>query len=107
MVLEAFFLNLPGFDDSLTDGCGGFSGFHFGELCEGHSLQFNQQVKPIHQWTADFGEIAVDLSWCADAMMERVAIVAAGTGVHGGDQHEGARVFHCGLCPGDGDSAVF
>ncbi len=42
--LESFLLNLAGGDDALTDGGGGLTGLHLGELGEGDSLDLAMNI---------------------------------------------------------------
>ena len=64
-------------------------------------------VDAVEQRSADLGEIALNLAGRADAVVGGVAIIAAGAGVHGGDEHKTAGVVDGVLGTADGDVAVF
>ena len=49
----------------------------------------------------------LNLSWRADTVVRGVAIVAAGTRVHGGYKHETTRIFHIILSTTDAYLTVF
>jgi hypothetical protein len=52
---------------------------------------FNMDVDAIEQRTADLAYIALDHRWSAHALAGLVVEIAAGTGVHGGREHEAGR----------------
>ena len=64
-------------------------------------------VDAVHEWAADFVEVAADGARGAGAFDSGVVVVAAGAGVHGCDEHEGGWVFDGGLGAADGDTSFF
>ena len=64
-------------------------------------------IDAVEQRSTDLGEIALNLSGRADAVVGGVAIVAAGAGVHGGDEHKTAGIVDGVLGTADGDVTVF
>ena len=106
-ILETGLLNLTCFDDPLTNGGRRFSWCHLTQVGEWHSLYLALYVDTVEQGAGDFGEVSGDLSRGADAVVGGVAVIAAGTGVHGCHEHERAGVFHGVIGPGDGDFSVF
>jgi len=64
-------------------------------------------VDAVEQWTGDAVKVLAYLSGIADALLRRMVVIAARTGVHRSYEHETGGVFHRDLCPGDGDFPVF
>lgn len=65
------------------------------------------QVDAVEQRAGELGAVALDLLRGATAWVGDVAQVAAGAGVHGGDQLETRREAHPVVGPGDDDLAAF
>ncbi len=63
-------------------------------------------VDTVHDGAAEFGEVRHALAGGAGAAVS-LPIVSAGAGIGRRHQHEGSRVLHLGLEPGDGHLAVF
>ena len=105
--VETVHLDVAGPGNPFADGGGGFFGAVAGELpdVDGRDLYVN--VYPVEKGAGYAGPVLVDLGGRAGAGAFRVAEVAAGTGVHGRDEHEpggeGDGVVHAGDC----DLAVF
>ena len=66
---------------------------------------FNMQVNAVHQGAAEFGLVAVDLVGCAAAAVLWRAQVAAGAGIHGGNQLKPRWEFSAPRGPRNGDRA--
>ena len=88
--LVPLLLNLPRFDDTLTDGGRRLTLRCTRKLFKGHTRDFHMQVDSIQQRTTYLVEVSLDLARCACAGMGGVMMVATGAWIHGGDQHEGA-----------------
>ena len=104
---ETFLLNLTGSNDALTNGRRWLAWFHLRQLRKRHRLYLAMDVDTVEQRAGDFVHVTLYLAGSADAMMGGIAIVAAGTGVHGGDEHERAGVLHVVFGTADGDDPVF
>ena len=78
-----------------------------GDILEGHGRYLHLDVNAVHQGAADLVHVFLDLARGADAMVRRVAIVAARTGIHAGHEHERTRILYGVLSAADGDMAVF
>ena len=64
-------------------------------------------VDAVEQGAGDALAVGFDLAWRAAAFAFRIAEVAAGAGVHGGDEHEAGGEGEAAGGAGDGDLAVF
>ena len=104
-VLETLRLYGSGGYYSLADDGAGFGGESLAEFGDGDGYYFDVDVDAVHEWAADFVEVAVDGAWRAGARDGGVVVVAAGAGVHGCDEHEGGWVFDGGLGAADSDVA--
>ena len=69
--------------------------------------RLDEQVDPVEQRAADALLVAGDSPGGADALLARVAVVAAGTGVHRAEQHESGGKGRRPLGAADGDDFVF
>ena len=78
-----------------------------GHLFEGDRRYFNLQVDAVEQRTGDAVQVFLYLAGTAHAGLRRVVVVAAGTGVHAGYEHETGGVFHIALHTRDADLTVF
>src|SRR5690606_10932175 len=65
------------------------------------------QVNAVEQRTGKLGAVALYLFRRAPTASGRIAEIAAGAGVHGGDQLEAGREAHLVARPGDHDLATF
>ena len=95
-----------GKDSFAYDGAG-FGGERLAEFGDGNWGDLDVEVDAVHEWAADFVEVAADGARGAGAFDGGVVVVAAGAGVHGCDEHEGGGVFDGGLGAADGDAAFF
>ena len=105
--LETFGLDGTSTNHTLTDGRAGLARVGLRNFLEGHGDDLHLDVDAVEQRTADLVHVAVYLAGRADAVVRGVAIVAAGTGVHAGHEHETAREVDVILGTRDGDVAVF
>ena len=60
----------------------------------------------VEQRSADLVHVALYLVGCAHAGVGGVTVISAGTRIHGGDEHERARIFDGVFGATDGDLAV-
>ena len=107
IVLEPFRLYGSGGYYSLAYDGTGFGRERSAEFGDGDWCDFDVDVDAVHEWAADFVEVAVDGAGRAGAFDGGVVVVAAWAGVHGCDEHEGCGVVDCGLGAADGDAAFF
>jgi len=63
-------------------------------------------IDAVEQRAGNFRHILLNAPGRAGASVRGVTIVAAGTGVHGGHEHEGGRIGDGVLGTGDVDDAV-
>ena len=96
---------VPGRGSAQAHGRGGFTGRAVDQLVGGQCAHLNMQVNAVQQWPAELALVARHLVGRATAGPQAGAQVAAGAGVHRGDQLEARRE----LCPagraGNGDVA--
>ena len=59
-----------------------------GEFVVADRRHLYMQIYSIQEWTRYFVQISFDTAWWTGAILFRVIKVAAGAGVHGGDEHE-------------------
>lgn len=97
----ALVLQVPGFGDLLGGGGAAFSGRWRVAQCGGFARHSEVQVDAIEQRPGEFVAIALDLVTAALAASRGFAKVAAGTGIHCGDQLEAGRETN--LVPRTGD----
>lgn len=71
-------LDLAGGFDALADGGAGFGGFDRGDLVGGEGGHFDLEIDAVEQGAGDFGEVARDLVWRADALAAAVIEETAG-----------------------------
>ena len=76
------------------------------QLAHRHGRHLDVQVDTVHQGTADFVQIALHGTGGAGALHRGVVVVAARTGVHGGDEHERGGIVDGHLGPADGHAAL-
>ena len=107
VVLEALGLDGASGEDSFAYDGAGFGGEGLAEFGDGNWGDLDVEVDAVHEWSADFVEVAADGARGAGAFDGGVVVVAAGAGVHGCDEHEGGGVFDGGLGAADGDAAFF
>jgi len=67
---------------------------------------FNLYIDPVKQRPGDFAEIFLYNALPTGAGGLRVVVIAAGTGIHGCNEHKTRRVIYSEFCPGDGDVAI-
>ena len=89
---ETLFLYLPGSDNPFANDGTRFARLHLAELCKRNGLYLAMNVDAVEQRATDFVQVLHDLSGCAAAVFVGMVVVAARTGVHRGDEHEGARI---------------
>ena len=102
----AFLLNLAGTDDALADGCRGFAGLGPTEVVEAEGRDFDLYVDAVQERSADLVQVFVNLSGRALTRLGGMVVVAAGTGVHRGDEHDVTGVLYAVLGASDGDVTV-
>lgn len=93
--------------DARADGSGGLAGASASEVAELDRGHFDVDINAIEERAADFAAVFHGELWGAGAGLGGVTEVAAGAGIHGGDEHEarGEGERACGT--GDGDEAIF
>ena len=92
---EAVVLDVAGLQDTFADHGGGLRWNRVGEFLVLDCRSLHMQVDPIEERSRDLPAVALHLAWGAAAFPFGIAIVAAGTGIHGGDEHEGRGKGHC------------
>ena len=83
------------------------AGHALGEVVVGEGGDFYAEVDAVEQGVGDAGAVATDLSRRAGAGAPRVGEIAAGAGIHRGEEGEARRVGQRDLGTGDGDGVVF
>src|SRR5438552_3753990 len=78
-----------------------------GEFVVGDVRDFDVQIDAVEQRAGDFREVALDLNVRAAARFLRIAIVAARTWIHRGDEHDVGGKDASGGGARDGDLAIF
>ena len=104
---KASFLHLARPLHPRADGGRRFSPGQVGQFLEGDARHIHMDVDAVHERPADALLVALHRTHRAGAFLLQVLKVAAGAGVHGGDEHKVGRE---GERPGgaaDGDDAVF
>lgn len=91
---EPLVLDGPGGDDAGLDGGAGLAVGGGGEFVELDGDDLGVDVYAVEEGTGDFGQVFPDGSGGAGAFLGGVVVVAAGAGVHGGDEHDVGGVFH-------------
>ena len=105
--LEALLLDSPGLYDSFSNFGTFFSRAAGRHLIKGDRGHFYVQVDAIQQWATDFVEVAAHGSCFADTFLGGVVVVAAGAGVHAGNEHKAGREVGDDFGARDGDFALF
>lgn len=82
---EAFGLALAGCDHTGADGGRAFPEAIFAQILEGDGGDFDVQVDAIEQWAGYAALIAVDIKLTTAAV---VAVMTAGTGIHGRNEQK-------------------
>lgn len=103
----ALFLNLTGAYHPFANDGAGLAGAGVGHLFEGYGDDFDLQVDTVEQWAGDAVQVFLHLTGRAYAGFGGVVVVAAGTGVHAGHEHEAGRIVDVALHARDADFAVF
>ena len=85
VVLEALGLDGASGEDSFAYDGAGFGGECLAEFGDGNWGDLDVEVDAVHEWAADFVEVAFDGSGRTGAFYGRVVVVAARAGVHGGN----------------------
>ena len=106
-ILESFCLNLSGSDYSFPDSGTWFSWGCLGDVLERYWTDFALDIDTVEERTGNLVHVSLDLTWCADTAVGRVAIVTARTWVHACYKHEGARIIDGVFGSADVDVAVF
>ena len=94
-------------DDALTDGGTRLAGLRFRDVLERHGRYLALDVDAVEQRTGYLAHVTLYLFGRAAALVRRVIIIAAGTGVHRGDEHERAGELNGVLRARDGYLMVF
>ncbi len=92
---------------ALADGGGVELAGFVAELLEAYGGDVDVDIDAVDEWAGDFGDVFFDLSRRAAAAFLFGSEVAAGAGVHGGDEHELCGEADGAFCAGDGDESVF
>ncbi len=100
-------LVVAGGDDLFAQVGAGGAGLVGAEVAVGDGGDFDVNVDAIEERAGDAAHVGLDLARGAAALVARVAVVAAGTGVEGGDEGDGGGEGERALDAGDGDDAVF
>src|SRR5271156_6208707 len=103
----AFELNVAGTQHAAAHTGGAFDFHVTAQFLILHGRNFDVDVNAIQQRTGNFRNVALDLHRRAVAFALGVSEKSAGTGIHGGGQHEARRKIHGERCARDGDVAVF
>ena len=106
VITETLLLNLTRTDDTLTNDRGVLARLCATEFIETQRRYLYLNINSIEKGPAYLVEVLVDLSRRALAVLGRMIIVAAGARIHGGDEHEIARIFDAVLGACDGDITV-
>ena len=104
---EPLALESAGALDARLDGGGAFGGGGGRELFIADRVDFYLHVDAVQQRAADAGAISVNCGRGAGAHLVGTAVVAAGAGIHAGDQHEVGGEGDGTAAARDGDAAVF
>ena len=104
---KALELMAAGLVDALTDlrraDCGGLAA----QLLVFDRWHFDVDIDAVEQRARDAGPVAPDRRRRTRAFVLRIGEVAAGAGIHGGDEHEAGRVGQRDQGAGQGDGVVF
>lgn len=79
----------------------------FRDVLEGNRAYLALYVYSVEQRTRYFVHVSLNLAWCTDATMSRVAIISARTWIHARHKHEGAWIVYRVFGSADIDVAVF
>lgn len=93
-------------DDTLSYCGAAFGLLLFVQLTDGHRRNFDVYVDAVHQGPADLVEIALHGTGRTSAGDGGVVVVAAWTGIHGGDEHKGGGVVDGHFGAADGHAAL-
>jgi len=109
VVAKAFALNLAGLRDSGLDRLRTFTQSCVSQLHMIHTRHFDvaKRVDAVEQGAADPFLVAGDCAGRAGALFDRIAMPAAGAGVHGGDEHEVGGEGERALRARDSDDLIF
>ena len=107
VAFEAGQLPLTGGVDPFAYRSGGFTRRLAHQVVEGDSGDLDVEIDPVEEGAGDAGAVALDRQRGAGALVARVVQVAAGAGIHGGDEHELSRIGEGDGGSGDGDGVVF
>ena len=104
---EPLALESAGALDARLDGGGAFGGGGGRELFVADGVDFYLHVDAVQQRAADAGAVSMYCGRGAGAHLVGTAVVAAGAGIHAGDQHEIGGEGDGTAAARDGDAAVF
>jgi hypothetical protein len=107
MAFEAGQLSLTGSVDPFAYRGGRLAGRLAHQVVEGDSGDLHVEIDPVEEGAGDTRPVALDRQRRAGAFVMGIAQIAAGTGIHGGDEHELGRIGEGDGRPGDGDGVVF
>lgn len=99
-------LKLACFFYACADNSRAFFGAAAGQVVKLDRRDLDVQVDAVEQRTGDFGNVALDSIFRAGAGDAWVSAIAAGTGVHGSNEHHRAGIGDAGGGAGDGHTAV-
>jgi len=91
-IAESTQLPCAGIGDAGADARGGIGGGGAEELAVGEGGHLDVEVDAVEQRTGDPAAIALNLTGVTDAAGVARAVEAAGTGIHGGDEHDAGRI---------------
>jgi len=100
-------LSLPGCFHPVADGRAWLAQAVVGQLVVLDAGHLDVNVDAVQQRPRDTLLVAADHAEGAGALVDRVAVIAAGAGVHRGDEHEIGRKREGAGGAGDGDDVIF
>jgi hypothetical protein len=104
---ETLALDLAGGFDAGAHGLGGFTQAGIAQFFIFHARDVDVNVNAVEERTGDALLVFGHYAGGAGAGFDRVAVVTAGAGVHGGDQLEGSREGERAVRAADGDDFIF
>jgi hypothetical protein len=105
MGAEPLGLTGAGFEHLGAEFGGRWAGGHLGELSERDGGDLDVKVDAVEQGAGDATQVFLDLGRRAATRSARVGAIAAGTGIHGGDEDEVGGESRAAAGPADGHLA--